>query len=442
MMSGMRRFTAVAALLALGACGIFSSDKDDGTPVVGNRVAVLPGETGIEADAALAATPVTLPLAAQNVDWTQPGGSAAKALGHVAFAETPQRIWSVSIGRGTDGSAHLVATPVIEGGRIFAMDTKSVITALNAETGARIWSQTLEKEEEQVRGAFGGGVSVFGGRVYATSGYGLVAAYDATSGEEIWRENLVVPLRGAPTVAAGRVMVMTQDNQLLALNASDGERQWEVVATVEPAGLLGAASPAVAQGTAIVGFSSGELTAVRIENGRTVWQDALSRTARTTSLAALSDIDAPAVIDNGQVFAIGHGGRMVALQLTSGQRSWEQSLAGVSLPWLAGNWLFASTTKGEVVAIARNDGRIRWVSQLPAFRNAEKNKGPIYYRGPILAGGRLWLTSSEGQLISMSPQDGTVTSTEEAGDDFFLPPVVAGGIMYLLDEKGNLSAWR
>ncbi|MEO0501541.1 MAG: hypothetical protein AAF205_13495, partial [Pseudomonadota bacterium] len=49
---------------------------------------------------------------------------------------------------------------------------------------------------------------------------------------------------------------------------------------------------------------------------------------------------------------------------------------------------------------------------------------------------------SEGQLISMSPQDGTVTSTEEAGDDFFLPPVVAGGIMYLLDEKGNLSAWR
>ena len=37
-------------------------------------------------------------------------------------------------------------------------------------------------------------------------------------------------------------------------------------------------------------------------------------------VSSLSDIDADPVIDNGQVFAIGQGGRMVALEIITGQR--------------------------------------------------------------------------------------------------------------------------
>ncbi|MGB7405498.1 MAG: PQQ-binding-like beta-propeller repeat protein, partial [Pacificimonas sp.] len=303
---------AVTATLALGlaSCGIFAGD-DENTPTIGNRVAVLPGETGIETDVALADTPVVLPAPAPNTDWGQPGGGPAKSPGHVALSQTPTRAWVASIGDGSDGAAHLVSTPVVEQGRVHTIDTRARISAFDAQSGRTLWTRTLSREGENARAAFGGGVSVFGGRVYATSGYGIAVVLNAADGSVVWRQQLDVPLRGAPTVSGGIMLVMTQDNQLLALDAGTGERSWDVIGTVEPAGLLGAASPAVAQGTAIVGFSSGELTAVRMENGRTVWQDALARTGRTTSLAALSDIDAPPVIDGGRVFAIGHGGRMV-----------------------------------------------------------------------------------------------------------------------------------
>src|SRR3546814_18790946 len=59
--------------------------------------------------------------------------------------------------------------------------------------------------------------------------------------------------------------------------------------TVERAGVFGSATPAAAQGTVVAGYSSGELTAYRYENGRVVWQDALARTSISTSVSSLSE---------------------------------------------------------------------------------------------------------------------------------------------------------
>src|SRR3546814_14206991 len=53
------------------------------------------------------------------------------------------------------------------------------------------------------------------------------------------------PRRAAPTVAGGRVFVVSIDNQLTALNAETGEKLWSHTGFSEPAGLLGGASPAV-----------------------------------------------------------------------------------------------------------------------------------------------------------------------------------------------------
>ncbi|MGL1446970.1 PQQ-binding-like beta-propeller repeat protein, partial [Vibrio parahaemolyticus] len=86
-----------------------------------------------------------------------------------------------------------------------------------------------------------------------------------------------------------------------------------------------------------------ELNAFRYENGRTLWQDTLSRSVTSTSVSSLADVDASPVIDDNRVYAIGQGGRMVALELLTGRRVWEENIAGISTPWLAGEWLFVIT---------------------------------------------------------------------------------------------------
>jgi outer membrane protein assembly factor BamB len=289
---------------------------------------------------------------------------------------------------------------------------------------------------------FGGGVSYDGGKLYATSGLGDVVAFNAADGVQLWKVRPGGPLRGAPAISAGQLYVMSQDNQIFALNTTDGSLIWNEAASLETSGVFGMAAPAVGQGTVVAGFSSGELNAYRYENGRSLWQDALSRTSISTSVASLSDVDASPVIDRGRVFAIGQGGRMVSMDLVTGQRLWEINVAGISTPWVAGEWVFLIDDQARLLCLARSNGKVRWVSQLPRYKHDKKKDGPITWTGPILAGNRLIVASSEGQLANMDPTTGALQSQTKAGAPVYLPPVVANNTMYILTNDGHLTAWR
>lgn len=434
---------ALTASLLLSGCGVFGGgDKKPKTPVLGERLPVLTYEQKAEADPELASLTIVLPAPTVNSDWTQPGGSASKALGHLSLPENLSRAWEVSIGQGSNKQRRLNAAPVVADGKVYTIDTEAAVRAFDANSGRLLWSTRITREGEDKAVAFGGGVSAGNGRIYATSGYGIAAAFDANSGAQIWRVDLGAPLRGAPAVEGNRVYVLTQDNQLFALNAENGETQWDATGTIEQAGLLGAASPAVAQDTIVVGFSSGELTALRVENGRNVWQDVLARTGRTTALAALTDIEASPVIDRGRVFAIGHGGRLAALDLATGQRLWEANLAGTSMPWVAGDFIYVVTLDGELLAITRAEGKIKWVRQLQRYRDEEDRKDPISWFGPVLASDRLILTGSNGAMVAVSPYSGEILSTTKLKAPTYLPPVVANNSLYVLTDDGRLTAYR
>lgn len=453
----MKRVIGVLAAAALvSGCGILGSREKPKTPTIGERIPVLGGEAGIEVDPALADVQISLPVAAPNAEWTQPGGNAAKSMGHLALPAQLNRAWSAKIGRGSESRARLASAPVIGGGRVYTIDTLATVKAFDANTGAEIWSIGVGAPGDRQGGIswwngestgafgilFGGGVSYENGRVYATSGIGDVAAYDAATGAEIWRVRPAGPLRGAPTVANENLYVTTQDSQLLALNPADGAIRWQATGTLETAGVFGTAAPAAAAGTVVAGFSSGELTAYRYENGRVLWQDALSRTSISTAVSTLSDIDAEPVIDNGRVYSIGQGGRMVALELNTGQRVWEINVAGIATPWVIGEWIFVVTDQAQLLAIARSTGRVKWMTQLPRWRDEKDKKGPLNYVGPILAGGRLILANNRGSITYVNPTDGAVLGTQDTKSGIALSPVVANNTLYILHNDGTLTAWR
>lgn len=435
------RVAAALAMLAMASgCGIFKGGGKK-TPVLGERVPILVSENDITADASLASVEVQLPAAAANDGWRQPGGNAAKSMGHLVLSATPSRIWSKDVAKPSKRE-RLAAAPVVADNRLFVMDTQGTLHALAADTGAELWRVATAKDEENKAARFGGGASVEGDRVFATNGLGDVVALNAADGSEIWRKRPGGPLRGSPTLANGNVYVVTQDNQLFALTQDAGEVSWNVSASLETQGVFGVAAPASAQGTVVAGFSSGELNAYRYENGRSLWADVLSRTSMSTSVSSLSDIDAEPVIDQGRVYAVGQGGRMVAMDIATGNRMWEQNIAGISTPWAAGEWLFVVTDDSRLMCIARGSGKIRWIAQLRKFRNEKKSKGPIAWVGPVLAGNRLVVASSEGDLAFASPTDGSIVSTMDLKQSVTLPLVVANNTLYILNDKGELSAYR
>ncbi|MFA9201417.1 MAG: PQQ-binding-like beta-propeller repeat protein [Cypionkella sp.] len=436
-----RAGTMLALALAVGACGVFGGGDRKETPTVGNRIPVLSRIESAKVDPALAGVAVVLPPAQVNAEWAQAGGNAGKSYGHLALAENLGRAWTASVA-GSSDRRRLAAAPVVGDGKLFVADSNGMVHAFDAQSGGKLWSHAAEVGGDLRAANFGGGVSFDGGRVYATNGVGEVVALDAGTGAQIWKVKPAGPLRGAPTVAFGAVYVMTQDNQIIALSAADGKLQWNESGATAQTGLFGVASPAAGAGTVIAGFSSGELVAYRYENGRTLWADALARTSISTEVGALSDIDADPIIDSGRVYALGQGGRMAAYELVTGQRIWELNLAGISTPAVAGEWVFTLTDDARLLAIARGTGRVRWITDLGRWRNAEKKKDPIFWTGPVLAGNNLWVANSLGQVYRVSVSEGSATLFQDLKQPIAQAPIVANNTLYVLDESGTIHAFR
>ncbi|MBW8783882.1 MAG: PQQ-binding-like beta-propeller repeat protein [Novosphingobium sp.] len=434
---------ALALVLGLGGCGILGGKgKTHSTPTTGKRIPILSQiDTAAELDPELASIAVVLPPATPNPDWPQPGGAASKSYGNLALSSSPARIWTASIA-GSSKRQRLAASPVIGDGQLFAMDTNGVLHAFDAATGQAHWTHSFRLPVKSVNSVFGGGASYDSGHVYVTTGLGEVSSLDSRTGAEQWRVKIPEPLRGAPTLSYGSVFVMTQNNEIYALNAADGSPVWNETASIGQAGVFGVAAPAAAQGTVIAGYSTGELVAYRYENGRQLWSDALARTSLATTVGVLTDIDADPIIDHGRVYALGQGGRMAAYELVSGQRIWELNLAGISTPAVAGDWIFALTDDARLLCIARTTGKVRWSTQLEHYRNPGKKSGPVFWAGPVLAGDRLWMGNSLGEIWSASAADGKPLELTRVGSSISLAPVVANATIYVLDDSGRINAFR
>jgi outer membrane protein assembly factor BamB len=432
----------IAAALAASGCGIFKRGSGPKTPVLGQRIPVLTSEGDVQVDLPTAAIPMSLPPAVANTDWAQSGGDSDKSMGHLALGTALSQAFMVQAGRGSSLTMRLASSPIAANGRVYTIDTLGAVRSFDAKTGAMYWASQTPNEKGNERSLYGGGIAYDNGHIYATNGLGFVSALSEQTGGILWQVRPGGPLRGAPTVANGALYVMSQDNQIYSLDETNGKTNWSAAASLEIAGVFGSASPAVGQGTVVAGFSSGELNAYRYENGRQVWQDALQRTSITTSVSSLSDVDADPVIDSGQVIAIGQGGRMVALELTTGQRQWELNIAGISTPWVAGDWIFAITDDAKLLCIYRQNGHIRWINQLPQFQKPKAKKGQIDYLGPILAGDRLIIAGYNGTLINVDPITGNFQSQTNAGAGISVAPIVANSTLYVYDDAGRLHAYR
>ncbi len=431
--------TLLIPLTALAGCETWFGEYSD-PALPGDRLPVLTFESRLEPDPRIADLEVRLPRPTVNTGWPQAGGVANHAMHHLAAGGGLGRLWRAEIGEGSSDDAVLLAQPVVDDGRLYAMDAEARVGAYDAETGESIWTVRLEGDDDD--GTLGGGIALAGGRLYATTGFAEVFALDAGSGKVIWRRRLSSPMRSGPTVRGGRVFVVTVANELFALGVDDGKTLWSHSGLSEVAGLVGGASPAVDAGIVVAPFTSGEVVALRVENGRVVWSDALTALRRTDPVTSLAHVRGQPVIDRGRVFVVGNAGRMVAIDLRTGNRLWEQAIGGVHGPWVAGDFVFVVSNNAELICLSSRDGRVKWIRPLQQYEDEEDRRDPIRWAGPVLAGNRLLVTGTNGQVWSVSPYSGKLLGWIEVPGPVLIPPIVANQTIYLLTDDAELIALR
>lgn len=419
------------AALALAAC---DAKK---IPITGTRVAIVDYESSVKVDADAKDTNVILPLSELGRDWPQAGGGAAHVMSHYSLKETLEPQWTVSIGSG-GGDGRFLSSPIVNEGIIYALDTSGNVTALQSVSGEILWTMDISPEGRRTS-IIGGGLAYGADKIFVTSPHAEVLALEAKSGKILWRFPTQSPVRAAPTFADGRLFVLTISNQLEVLDVEKGERLWDHAGITEYAGLLGTASPAVAKGVAIVTYSSGEVYALKTENGHQLWTETLSATRRPDSLSALSHIRALPVIDQNVVIVIGHNHKMATYDLRRGEKLWERSIGGTRTPAVLGGFIFMVNSHNELLCLTRDYGQVVWIRKLDSD---PEHPYKVIWEGPIVANNKLYLVNTRGALVALDPTNGKTLSERQLNSPVSLPPFVAQETFYLLTDEGEIIAFR
>jgi outer membrane protein assembly factor BamB len=459
---------ALAAALSLALAGCTTVDTVSGwfsggghkSKLRGERISVMSNEESLTPDDQIAKVPVVLPAPYRNSAWPNAGGYSANAMYHLEARGPLQQVWAQDSGKGSDDDSRLTAPPVVADGKIYALDSKAHIYAFDANAGTPLWHLNLAPQGESdfwhdatlgavgqdksidPKKGFGGGVAADSGKVFVTTGFGEVFALDPASGRILWKTSVGVPIVNAPVANGGRVFVSSQDNHFYAFAQADGHKLWDHQAITETAGILESTSAAVAGDFVIAPYTSGELYALNVQNGRPAWNDMLTASGQVTALSELDDIAGRPVVDRDMVFAISHSGLMVAINLNTGERVWSRDIGGIQTPWVAGDFLYVTTLDGQLLCLQRKDGRVKWIHQLQRFQDADSSSGRIVWSGPVLVSDRLVLVSNAATAISVSPYTGELLGRVDIPAGTYIAPVVANDTLYLFTNEAQLVALR
>ncbi len=452
--------TVLVAATVLSSCGerekILTGDRLElralgtgsaGDPLdAGAGAEALPQEQGVgrSPEAPInRALPINLPAPRANAEWTHRNGSPTHRTQHPALSATPVRVWTAGIGQGNNRKGRITADPIVAGGRVFTLDAEAAVSATST-AGAPLWRHDLTPTSDKRGEASGGAIAYSGGRIFVSSGFGTMTALDAATGAEIWTQKLDAVATGAPTVVGDLVYIAARDSRAWAIRTDNGRIEWQLQGTPSASMMTGGAGPAVTDRLAIFPFGSGEVMGALRQGGVRTWAATVAGQRRGRVYATISDITGDPVVDGDTLYVGNQSGRVAAMRASNGERLWTATEGAYSPVWPEGGSLFLVSDQAELVRLDAETGTRIWGVEMPYFetQRVRRLKGVTTHFGPIVAGGRVWVASGDGILRGFSPQTGALVYQAEIPGGAAANPAVAAGVLYIVSAKGQLHAFR
>lgn len=408
---------------------------DDGDPSL-----AIPAKTA--GDVENRAVPISLPAPRNLSSWPNLLGNVSHDPGHLALSAAPAVIWSVKIGQGNSRRHRITAAPVVAEGRIFTLDSEATVSA-HSTSGEALWSADISPVSDRADSASGGGLAHGGGKVFVSSGFGTLTALDAATGKQLWVQKLDAGAQGAPTYADGIVYVTAEDDRGYAVKAESGKLLWQVSGTPDKSGYVGVASPAISGNEVVFPFSSLLMVAADRQTGERKWIARLAGQRPGRGYSTTTDITGEPVISGGVVYAGNSVGRTMARSM-DGELLWTAKEGTLNPVAVAGGSVFLVSDENRLIRLDAKTGEPIWAVELPYYtKDRPKRRRAIHaHFGPLLAGGKLWLASSDGVMRAYDPVDGALVRSVELPGGAATMPVVVNGVAYVVNRKGQLLALR
>ncbi|MSS75962.1 MAG: outer membrane protein assembly factor BamB [Methyloglobulus sp.] len=338
-------------------------------------------------------------------------------------------LWKESVGVGTDEQT-LKLVPAIGSGRIFAADRDGLVQARDLSTGKLAWEA---ENEDKVH--FSGGPGVGASAVIVGTNDAEVIALNIDNGTQLWKTTVSSEVLSVPVISGGIVILRTTDGLVIALNEQTGQKVWSYEHNVPALTVRGTGAPLIIEDTIIEGYDNGKLMALRLEDGKYVWESSVTLPKGRSEVERLVDIDVDPIESRGVIYTASYNGGAAAVSILDGDVLWRNeavsSYTGLSQDE---QYLYISNSAGHVLQLDKRTGSSLWEQK---DLHGRKLTSPVAYQGNVVVGdieGYVhWLSSTDGRQLAR---------VQVAGDAIDAKPVVVGDTVYIYAKDGTLAALK
>jgi outer membrane protein assembly factor BamB len=275
-------------------------------------------------------------------------------------------------------SAPKPSTPAIAGDKLIVSSKDGTVTALTRKSGKVVWQlQTNAKVESSA--AIAGKTAYFG----ATDG--RLFAVDVDTGHVRWAFDTGGRINASPSLAEGRVCITTYAGSIFCLRQRNGEKLWSTYVKRDAFRYESFYASASTDGRRLYTIArSGKIVALNATTGNVLWTDSVNSLGYST----------PAV-GTDRIFVGDFNGGLRAYRKTDGKLLWRTVVGGRILGGavVVGDLVFFSTLETETYAARASDGKIVWHYGLGKY-------------SPGIATERAYYFSLNGMLVAFRGKDG------------------------------------
>lgn len=303
--------------------------------------------------------------------------------------------------------------PVYCDGRLYVNLVRGKTVALDAGTGRILWTR-------RAPGLTPSSPAIAGDRLIVTSKGGTITALRRKDGSLIWQLRPGAAVESSPVVVDDVVYVAAGDGRLMALDVATGKPRWgyDLGGTIN-------SSPTVVGASVCATTYSGAVGCLRRATGEKIWFRHFKRDfVRYTSFYA------SASSDGRRLYTVSRDGRVLALDVTTGDTVWERHTGGwtYGTPAVASGRVFVADLDRTIRAYQADDGTLLW----------SRPAGGRVLAPALVVGNLLFYSTLEGRTVALWAPTGEERWRIRAGK---YAPGIATEEHYYLSLNGLLVAF-
>jgi outer membrane protein assembly factor BamB len=356
------------------------------------------------------------------------------------------RLWEINAGDG-EGRLWLRLRPTIDGNRLYTVDDEGRVLAIDAATGKKLWTAAVVDVKDKrgkwsfwrraaVEAGLTGGPGAGNGLVVVGGRNGEVVALDASTGEKRWSTKVSSEVLSTPLVLTDRVVVRSNDGRVFGFDATYGTRKWVFDRGLPALSVRGNASPVAGSNDLVyIGYDDGSLVALRAQDGLQAWEQVVAQPDGRTELDRMADIDGEIQVGPDEVYAVSYHNQVAAMSASNGRPLWSHEVGSWTGVALSGDKVLLTDKLGNLWALDRSTGDSLWKQDKLLRRQLTT---------PVIQGDYGVVGDFEGYLHWFKLDTGDLVGRAKIEKAALrgTPQVSADGVLYALTNEGKLAAYK